>query len=184
MHPYHIPDLSLDDLFRFRSVPLSSTVTFRRSAVARFGWNEHSRLEDYEMYLLLASEGHFRYIARPLGYWRLHPRNASKDLPLMLAEVLATQKRVASRIGLPQRALDRYQLCTRFAYGGTFLHAHQWRPGTRLTLASLGGAPSIGALLRRLGLLLVPPQMLVARHAILSWRRKRTPSSSVRVGVR
>ena len=56
VHRYHIPDLSLDDLFRVRSVPLNSTVTFRRSAVARFGWNEHSRLEDYELYLLLASE--------------------------------------------------------------------------------------------------------------------------------
>ncbi len=177
VHRYHIPDLSLDDLFRFRSVPLNSTVTFRRSAVVRFGWNEHSRLEDYELYLLLASEGHFRYIPRPLGYWRLHPRNASKDLPLMLAEVLATQKRVATRIGLPNEALDRYQLYARFAYGGIFLQAQQWRSGTRLTLASLGGAPSGGALLRRLGLLMIPPQLLVARQAFLRWRRERAHPS-------
>jgi hypothetical protein len=184
MRRYHIPDLSLDDLFRFRSIPLNSTVTFRRSAVARFGWNEHSRLEDYELYLLLASEGHFRYIPRPLGYWRLHPRNASKDHSLMLAEVLATQKRVAGRIGLPQDALDRYQMCARFTYGGIFLQAQEWRPGARLTLASLGGAPSVGALVRRLGLLLIPPQLLVARHAIMRWRRERARPSSGLFGTR
>lgn len=181
---YHIPELSLDDLFRFRSLPLCSTVTFRRSAVARFGWNEHSRLEDYELYLLLASEGRFRYIPRPLGYWRWHPGNVSKDLPLMLAEVQATQTRVASRIGLPQDALDRYQLCARFAYGGFFLQAHEWWPGTRLTLASLGGAPSAGALVRRLGRLLVPPQLLVARQAILRRRRERARPSSGSFGAR
>lgn len=170
---YHIPSLSLDDLFRFRSIPLSSTVTYRRSAVERFGWNEQSRMEDYELYLLLASEGRLAYIPRSLGYWRMHTGNVSKELPLMLTEALATQRRVASRINLSTEALARYQTCVRFAYGGFFLQAHQWRRGARLSLANLRGAPAAGVLARRLGRLLLPPQLLIARQAVLRrWRRR------------
>ncbi len=171
---YHIPALSLDDLFQFRSIPLSSTVTYRRSAVERFGWNEASRMEDYELYLLLASEGSLRYIPRALGSWRMHGGNVSKRLPVMLTEALATQRRVAARIDLPPARLDRYQACVRFAYGGFFLQAHEWRPGARLTFRSLTGAPSRGALARRLGRMLIPPRLLVARQALLRRWRSRT----------
>jgi alpha-1,3-rhamnosyltransferase len=180
---YHIPDLSLDDLLRFRSIPLSSTVTYRRSNVARFGWNEASAMEDYELYLLLATEGAFRYIPRPLGSWRMHERNVSKDLPLMLAEALRTQHRVAERIGLEPAALAEYQACVRFAYGGFFLQAHQWRTGARLSLRSLHGAPSRAALARRLGRILVPPQALAARQAARRWwHDRRTRSRATEAG--
>jgi alpha-1,3-rhamnosyltransferase len=172
---YHIPDLSLDDLFRFRSIPLSSTVTYRRSAVERFGWNEASPMEDYELYLLLASEARFRYIPRALGSWRMHQRNVSKDLSLMLAEALGTQQRVAHRIDLAPERLDRYQAYVRFAYGGFYLQAHEWRVGARLSLGNLRGAPSRGAMARRLGRVLLPPRLLVARQAFLRrWRRRAT----------
>src|SRR5215813_938536 len=39
--------------------PLSSTVVYRRQAVERYGWNEKSKLEDYELYLRLSGDGNF-----------------------------------------------------------------------------------------------------------------------------
>ena len=169
---YHVVNLSLDDLLRFTSIPLASTVTYRRTAIESIGWNESSAMEDYELYLRLAARGPFAYIETPEGTWRMHESNVSKDLPRMLREALGTQRRVAGELGVSDVALARYQQHVRFAYGGFFLQAHEWRPGARLTLSSLGGAPSRAALARRLVHVMIPPQVLVARQAI---RQRRGP---------
>ena len=164
---YHRAVLTVDDLLRFRSIPLSSTVTYRRSAVESIRWNETSPMEDYEMYLRLAASGRFVYIEEPLGSWRMHASNVSKDLPTMLHEALATQRRVASDIGVSDEELRSYAARVRFAYGGFFLQAHAWRQGALLTLENLSGTPSATALVRRLGRILVPPALVSARRALL-----------------
>ena len=105
----------------------------------------------------------------PEGAWRMHESNVSKDLPKMLREALATQRHVAEDIGIQEYALRRYQHHVRFAYGGFFLQAHQWRPGARLTFGSLTGAPSWPALARRLVHVMIPPRVLAARQ---SFRRR------------
>jgi len=156
---------------RFRSIPLASTVTYRRTAIESIGWNEASAMEDYELYLRLAARGSFAYVESPEGSWRMHESNVSKDLPKMLSEALATQGRVALDLGIEEDALRRYQQHVRFAYGGFFLQAHQWQRGARLTFASLDGAPSRKALARRLMHVIIPPAVLAARQRL---RRQRT----------
>jgi glycosyltransferase involved in cell wall biosynthesis len=163
---YHVADLSVDDLLRFRSIPLAATVTFRRVAIEGIGWNEDSAMEDYELYLRLAARGPFAYVDKPEASWRMHETNVSKDLPRMLHEALATQGRVAVDLGIDADALAMYRQRVRFAYGGFFLQAHRWEPGARLTFANLRGAPSWKALLRRLVHVMTPPRLLKARQAI------------------
>ena len=130
-------------------------------------------MEDYELYLRLAARGSFAYVASPEGSWRMHESNVSKDLPKMLREALLTQRRVAEDLGIREDALHGYQQHVRFAYGGFFLQAHQWRPGARLTFASLAGAPSRAALARRLVHVMVPPGVLAARQRVRQRRAER-----------
>lgn len=170
---YHVANLSLDDLLRFTSIPLAATVTYRRAAIESIGWNESSPMEDYELYLRLSSRGPFAYVESPEGSWRMHESNVSKDLPKMLREALSTQRRVAEDLGIGEDALRRYQHYVRFAYGGFFLQAHQWRPGARLTFGSLAGAPSRAALARRLAHVMVPPGVLAARQRVRERRAGR-----------
>jgi alpha-1,3-rhamnosyltransferase len=168
---YHVPDVGLEQLLRFRSIPLSPTVTYRRAAVERFGWNEFTCMEDYELYLLLSSIGRFAYVQNPLGSWRLHDSNTSRDLEVMLQEALRTQERVAPRLGIPPTRLVRYQQAVRFAYGAFFLSAGNWRRGAALSLGNVTGAASPSAGAARLLRLVLPPRLVDVRREIADRRR-------------
>jgi alpha-1,3-rhamnosyltransferase len=72
------------------------SVVYRRSAVAKYNWNEDAKLEDYELYLKLSSEGDFAFDPNILCGWRQHQTNASKNLPVMFNEWIEAQNRVAN----------------------------------------------------------------------------------------
>jgi len=141
---------TFDSLFRFRTVPLAVTVTFRRSAVEQFYWNENSHLEDYEMYLLLASIGDVSYSERSIGYWREHEGQVSTRLEDNLAEVIETQRRVASRLDVPPDSLRRWESSARYVYGEYFLRQGEWARGVGLTAENVRTTPSVSALLERI----------------------------------
>jgi alpha-1,3-rhamnosyltransferase len=164
-HSAQVPMVNLESLLRFRTIPLSPTVTYRRQAVEQFGWNETSRTEDYEMYMLLAAVGDFVYIDQPLGSWRLHAGNTSKDLEVMLEAALTAQVRVARRLGVSPTALRHYQRCVRYSYGEYFLRAGRWRRGVSLTIGNLSGAPSSASAIVERGARLALPSVLVQRVA-------------------
>ena len=48
----------------------SPSVIYRRSALKKFEWNENAKLEDYEMYLKLTTEGEFARSDKILSAWR------------------------------------------------------------------------------------------------------------------
>lgn len=87
----------------------SPGVVYRRSAVERYGWNENSRLEDYELYLNLCGTGEFARNEKLLCAWRQHGSNTSDNFPEMLQEHIAAQDRVAGRLGIERTELDRIQ---------------------------------------------------------------------------
>jgi hypothetical protein len=89
--------------------PHSPTVVYRRDALKQYGWNEGARLEDYELYLRLASEGEFAFDPRVLSAWRVHGENASRDPAFMMDEWLDAQRRVARDIGMSDDELARAQ---------------------------------------------------------------------------
>jgi alpha-1,3-rhamnosyltransferase len=168
---YHVADVGLEQLLRFQSIPLSPTVTYRRAAVEQFGWNESSCMEDYELYLLLSSTGRFAYVRSPLGSWRLHDSNTSRDLEVMLEEALRTQQRVAPRVGISPSRLPSYQRSARFAYGAFFLSAGNWRRGAALSIGNVLGASSPSAGAARLLRLVLPPRLVELRREIANHRR-------------
>ena len=142
-------ECTFESIVRFRTVPLAVTVTFRRAAVERFYWNENSHIEDYEMYLRLASMGEICYSPRSIGYWREHPGQVSNRLQDNLAEVIDTQRRVAKQLKVSPTALRRWESSARYVYGEYFLRQGDWRTGVRLTAGNITAVPSASALAER-----------------------------------
>ena len=170
----HRPDVTLEDLFRFSSLPLTPTITYRRAALEQVGgWNESTFLEDYESDLMLRSLGPFAFIPRMLGSWRQHEGQVSKHLQSVMDEALATQRRVAHRLGIPDAELASYQASVRFFYGEQFLRVGQWRKGVALTVGSLSAVPSPSALVDRALRIAIPSRLVRARRDLLTRRASR-----------
>ena len=159
-----------NDLMRVKFVPLSPTVLYRREALARFGWREGSRLEDYETYLKLAHVGEFAYVPRVLAYWRKHGSNTSRNVQMMLDEALAAQRRVAEWCGMPAAELSRHHARLKFAFAGDLLASGDRWHAAKLSVLHATGAPSVASLARRGVRLLAPLALLRRREARLARR--------------
>jgi alpha-1,3-rhamnosyltransferase len=144
--------------------PLSPTVLYRRSALARHAWNEQARLEDYELYLLLSAEGDFAFDPRVLSAWRWHGSNTSGNLKLMLEERLSAQRSAAPALGLEPGRLARFQSLARFRSAEEFVRQGRKLEAARLALGSLGGVPSLWEGARMLARLAVPRGALKRRR--------------------
>lgn len=146
--------------------PVSSTVCYRRAALAKQSWNENSRLEDYEFYLQLCHTGPFAFDARVLSCWRMHGYNVSRDLPLMLREVLAAQERVAQKLGWDKAQLVNVKRATRFHYAEDYARKGLKKDALRLFVPNLSGAQSLSEIGRTMFRLLLP-------HAVTEMRRNK-----------
>ncbi len=147
-------------------IPQSSTVLYRRAAVARYGWNEQARLEDYELFLRMSADGEFSLGPRVLSAWRHHGRNTSGNTSMMMEEFIAAQLQVADVLGIREDELAASQAAIRFNCAAEFLDGgDRWR-AARLTLGNLQGAPSASAALLRLVRLVTPLR-------VLHWRDER-----------
>ncbi|CAN5489892.1 hypothetical protein BH10ACI2_BH10ACI2_03850 [soil metagenome] len=123
--------------------PISSTVFYRRSALENVAWNESSRLEDFEMYIKLVTLGEFVFDPTILAAWREHTNNTSKDLEMMLGEVLRTQDRNISDLDVSREELDRRQMKTRFRYARKLLQHGEKGEALRLARSNWRGSESV-----------------------------------------
>ncbi len=155
----------LPHLLRGQIFP-SASVVYRRPALAKYGWNEDSRLEDYELYLKLAADGEFAFDRRILCAWRQHGSNVSGDFPLMLKEWIAAQNRVADQLKLSRRELDKLQTELKFDAILSFVRHDDRRGGLKLFRENLSGAKSAAHIAKTLFRLAVPAP-------IFDWNRAR-----------
>lgn len=146
--------------------PLSPTVVYRRSALEGKLWNEDSKLEDYEMYLRLCAEGEFAFDARALSAWRVHGRNASENLELMLKERLAAQREIGPRLGFTASELEAYRALARFRSAEEFIRRGKKLRAAQLVLRNPRGFPSMKDAARTLLKFLAP-------YALIERRRRR-----------
>ena len=143
--------------------PLSPSVVYRRSAVARYGWNEGAVLEDYELYLRLSVDGDFAFDPRILSAWRQHDANASSNLTMMFQEKLAAQQSAAQSLNLSEKELVQYQQLATFRSAQEFMR--QGQKGRALQLArGSWRAVSAGELTRMLAGLLAPNSLIRSRR--------------------
>lgn len=156
--------------------PLSPTVVYRRAPLERHGWNEQSKLEDYELYLLLSADGDFAFDPQAQSAWRRHAYNTSRDLEFMAAQWLETQHRVGAQLGIGAERLAELQTSLKWKCAEDFARNNQRRRALKLMLHNLSGAPSATAVARLLINLSTP-------RAVMHWRRRiRQQQASGRYG--
>ncbi|HWN11066.1 MAG TPA: glycosyltransferase family A protein [Pyrinomonadaceae bacterium] len=143
--------------------PMSPTVVYRRNALEREGWNEESRLEDYDLYLRLSELGEFAFDRRILSAWRRHGSNVSWDQALMLDEQLKAQRTAALRFGFTDKQVETLQTSTRFNRAEDFLRLGHKSEAWRLITRNLQGANSPRATARMLFRLLIPNSFMRGR---------------------
>ncbi len=146
--------------------PVSSTIFYRRSVLENVGWNEDSRLEDYEMYLKLAALGDFAFDEQILSVWRHHGYNTSKDLLLMLKEVLEAQWRNFNLLGVSENELSRAQTATKFHYARDLLQHGNKKQAWKLARKNWRGANSNFELAKFLVRLGVPMSVVEAKRKL------------------
>jgi alpha-1,3-rhamnosyltransferase len=145
--------------------PLSPTVVYRRSAVERYGWNESSALEDYDLYLRLSADGDFALDPRILSAWRQHEANASSNTEMMFREKIVAQQRASQSMGLSAKELKQYQMLASFRSAQEFMRRGQKQRAFELTRESWRAAASAGELVRMFAGLLTPNALIKSRRA-------------------
>jgi len=156
---------------------MSPTVVYRRPPLERRGWNKGSKLEDYELYLQLAHDGDFAFDERVLAAWRWHDYNTSRDLSLMLREVLDAQARVLPELGLTSEQTAQVGRIVKFQFVDMFVRKGYRREALDLFLHNLRGAASFAQLFRTATRLAVPLALLQAR------RRRVNEKNTAQYGV-
>jgi alpha-1,3-rhamnosyltransferase len=147
------------------TAPMSPTVVYRRGALEQQRWNEESKLEDYDLYLRLSTEGPFAFDPQVLSAWRRHSSNVSWDQALMLEEQLQAQRKAALRFGLTDRQIENLQRATRFSRAEDFLRVGRKSQALRLIMHNLRGVNSPRTTARMLLRLLIP-------NPIMRWRAR------------
>jgi alpha-1,3-rhamnosyltransferase len=147
------------------TAPMSPTVLYRRDALEQQRWNEESRLEDYDLYLRLSTEGPFAFDPQVLSAWRRHSSNVSRDQTLMLEEQLQAQRKAALRFGLTDRQIEDLQRATRFGRAEDFLRVGQKSRALSLMMHNFRGVNSPRTTARMLLRLLIP-------NPIMRWRTR------------
>ncbi|MEO6050930.1 MAG: glycosyltransferase family A protein [Pyrinomonadaceae bacterium] len=138
-HPYSIARLLLLNGI----APISSTVFYRRSSLENVSWNEKSLLEDYEIYLKLLTLGDFAFDPTILSAWRLHGKNASKNLIMMHDEVLKAHDRGSKVFDLGEAELRKVQTKIRFRQAQEMLQQGEKKAAIRLLRTNWRGADSL-----------------------------------------
>ncbi|MGI8654404.1 MAG: glycosyltransferase family A protein [Pyrinomonadaceae bacterium] len=162
-----------EGLFARGLAPMSPTVVYRRAALERYGWNEASKLEDYELYLRLSADGEFAFDPQVLSAWRVHSYNTSRDLEFMATEWLAAQSRVGTQIGLDSRRLAALQTSLKWKCAEDFMRAGQKRRALDLVLHNMRGTPSGASLARLLAGLLIPHSIRQRRRLIMQQQARK-----------
>jgi len=158
------------EMLRLGIAPISSTVCYRRKVLEKYRWNENSRLEDYEFYIKLCDEGDFAFDPQVLSVWRYHGYNVSRDMNLMLAEVLAAQNRNPEKLGLDKSNINEIQQKVQFRYAKDFLQKGLKKDALKLALKNWRGAESTEQILKFSARLFVPMRVVKMRREL--WRKK------------
>ncbi len=156
-----------------RGVIFSSPgVVYRRAALEKHKWNENSLLEDYELYLKLAIEGEFARSQEVLCAWRIHGTNTSDNTPLMLDEWIAAQNRVADKLNISRKELEKIQMELKFNSVFNFVRQGRRHEAVKLFQENLGGAKSVAQIAKMLFRLAVP-------QTLFQWNKRRKKQKAI-----
>jgi alpha-1,3-rhamnosyltransferase len=150
----------------------SATVLYRAAALKKYGWNEDARLEDYELYLKLSSDGEFARNKKILSAWRQHESNTSDNFPLMLREQLEAQERAAYVLNISPAELDGIQKKRKFHAIFDMIRGGYKREALALFWKTRGYGP-LADTLKLLPRFAVP-------QALFQWNRQRKQQAAIK----
>lgn len=154
-------------------IPLSPSVVYRRSSLEKYGWNESSILEDYELYLKLSKDGEFAFDSNIYCAWRQHGWNVSKDVSLMLQEWIEAQNRVAEHLNISLSELKDIQGELKFNSATDLIRAGKKKEAVQLLVENVKYANSVSKVGKILLRLAIPTR-------IFQWNRKRKFNHSIK----
>ena len=154
-------------------IPLSPSVVYRRKPLEKYGWNEKSILEDYELYLKLCKDGEFALDTNVLCAWRQHGWNVSKDFSRMLQEWVEAQNRVAEQLGISAEELAEIQSELKFNSATDLIRIGQKKEAIRLILENIKYANSASTVSKMLLRLIIPTRLF-------QWNRNKKFSDSIK----
>jgi alpha-1,3-rhamnosyltransferase len=157
------------------TAPMSPTVVYVRAAVERFGWNEKSKLEDFELYLKLSSIGEFAFDPEVLSAWRAHETNTSWNQQLMLDEHLRALKQMAPQLKLSVEELRQLECRISFRRAEDFLRVGDKKTASKLIRQNFDAATP--AILARLA-----ARMLLPRPIVQARRERKHTQNKRRFG--
>ncbi len=160
----HYVDGQAREMLLLPVAPFSPTVVYRRKALERQRWNEDISLEDYDLYLRLSMQGEFAFDPPPLAAWRRHRNNTSAQFDSMMNAWLETQKRVAPKLNISARELEKIQRGVRWRCAEDFSRLGQKRTASSLAVQNVGGAPSATSIARMLIRLIMPRWVMRIRQ--------------------
>jgi alpha-1,3-rhamnosyltransferase len=102
------------EMLLYPIIPTSASIVYRTEILKKYQWNKDSKLEDYELYLRLATKHEFALGESNLSAWRMHDYNTSSDFPVMFDEWIAAQKSLAAEIGLSNEQLAQLHAKLKF----------------------------------------------------------------------
>ena len=146
------------------TAPMSPTVVYRRAALELHHWDEGSRLEDYDLYLRLSTDGVFAFDERVLSAWRRHGSNVSWNQELMLAEQLQSQHDAALRWGYSFEEIEKLQRATQYRRAEDFLRVGQKSKALEIIRQNWRGANSLKASGRMFLRFLLPNSFMRGRR--------------------
>jgi glycosyltransferase involved in cell wall biosynthesis len=144
--------------------PLSPSVVYRRDALEGHRWNESSRLEDYEMYLRLSSEGEFAFDAAILAGWRQHTYNVSGDLTMMLKEKLAAFASTEHLFGLSEKESAQVRSLIRFRMAQDMMRQGRRSEAAKIGLTNLTGVGSGKEIIKFLAGSVLPHSVMATKR--------------------
>lgn len=150
----------------------SPGVVYRCSSLRKYGWNEDSILEDYELYLKLSTEGEFARNEKVLCGWRRHGQNASDDHFDMICEQVAAQDRLADHLGLDRSQLKAYESRLKFRAVAELVRSGHKSEAWQWFREHIGGSPSLAETFATFARLLVP-------EYLFQWNRRRKRRSAI-----
>lgn len=160
------PDGDAHEMLLSGVAPISSTIFYRRTALENVAWNEDSQLEDYEMYLKLMNLGDFAFDLQVLSVWRQHGYNTSKNLGLMMDEVIEAQIRNINSLGISEAELKEIQTKTKFRYARDFLQHGDKKRAVKLAKENWRGAKSNAELAKFALRMFVPMSLINFRRSL------------------
>ncbi len=151
----------------------SPSVVYRRSALEKHKWNEDARLEDYEMYLKLTTEGEFAQLDQVLCAWRQHSSNTSSQYANMFPEFIEAQNRVANLLEISPRELAQIQDKLKFQSVEEFVRYGNRREAIPLMLKNLRGVKSLKQFVNLLLRVSFP-------QSLYQWNRERKKRNGIK----